>query len=100
MIEIKVDKESEILWLKSVIGAGTCNLPDPYTLMYLGVDLKHDMNIRFKPSDIYEDDVKEKIAEYNRRFPDNNISKMQAERILREELLGKRGKYNDSIQTT
>lgn len=97
MIEIKVDKESEIMWLKSILGAGTCNLPNPYTLMYLGVDLKHNMSIIFKPSDIYEDDIKEKIAEYNKRF--NGVTRMKAESILREELLGERGKYYDPAQT-
>lgn len=87
MIEIKVDKESEIQWLNSVLSAGTCNLSNPYTLKYLGVEQKQ--NITFKRSDIYENDIKEKIDEYNKRFPDNNITRMKAECILREELLGK-----------
>ena len=47
------------------------------------------MSIIFKPSDIYENDIKEKIDEYNKRFPDNNITRMKAESILREELLRK-----------
>lgn len=87
MIEIKVDKASEMLWLNSVLNAGTCNLPNPYTLKFLGVDQKQ--NVTFKPSDIYENDIKEKIDEYNKRFPDNNITRMKAESILREELLRK-----------
>lgn len=87
MIEIKIDKESELLWLRSVLDAGACNLFTPYTLKYLGVNLKQ--NVTFKPSDVYENDIKEKIDEYNKRFPDNNITRMKAESILRDELLGK-----------
>ena len=85
MIEIKVDKESEMIWLNRVLSAGKCNMTTPYTLLYLGVELKQ--NITFKPSDIYEDDIKEKRDEFNKRFA--NMRGMDIERILREELIGK-----------
>ena len=87
MIEIKVDKRSELEWIMKVIDAGTCNLSVPYTLKFLGVPLKQ--NINYSPSDIYEEDITDKIREYNERFPANGISGMKAERILRKELLGR-----------
>ncbi len=97
MIRITVDKESELLWLQSVLSAGSLNISDQYTLKYLGVDLRQ--NINFKKSDAYEDDVKEKREEYNRRFKDSGLRKMDIERLLREELLEKENKY-DSTKTT
>lgn len=87
MIEIKVDKRSELEWIMRVIDAGVCNLGTPYTLKFLGVPLKQ--NVNYKPSDIYEEDITDKIKEYNKRFPNNGISGMQTERILKDELRGR-----------
>lgn len=83
MIEIKVDKESELIWLRNVIGSGVLNTDQKYTMNFLGVPLKQ--NVTYKPSDNYEDDIKEKREEYNRRFADKGLRRMDVERILRAE---------------
>ena len=83
MIEIKVDKESEMIWLQNIIGAGVLNTSQKYTMNFLGVPLTQ--NVTYKPSDNYEDDVKEKREEYNRRFADKGLRRMDIERILQEE---------------
>lgn len=83
MIEIKVDKESEIFWLQKIIGAGVLNTTQPYTMKFLGIPLSQ--NVIYKPSDNYEDDIKEKREEYNMRFAGKGLRGMDIERILREE---------------
>lgn len=83
MIQIKVDKESEMLWLTNVISAGTLNLSNTYTLEYLGVPLKQSIN--YKQSDEYIDDVKEKREEYNNRFANSGLRRMDIENILKKE---------------
>ena len=93
MIEIKVDKESEMLWLREIIGSGVLNTSIPYTLKFLGVPLKQ--NINYKASDNYEDDIKEKREEFNKRFAESGLVGWQIEKMLKKELLGKN--ENDSI---
>ena len=83
MIEIKVDKESEMIWLQNIIGAGVLNTTQTYTMNFLGVSLKQ--NVTYKLSDNYEDDVKEKREEYNRRFAYKGLRRMDVEKILQEE---------------
>ena len=42
-------------------------------------------NVTYKQSDNYEDDIKEKREEYNRRFADKGLRRMDVEEILRKE---------------
>lgn len=83
MIEIKVDKESEMIWLQNIIGAGVLNTTQKYTMIFLGVSMTQ--NITYKQSNNYEDDVEEKREEYNRRFTDKGLRLMDIEEILRKE---------------
>ena len=83
MIEIKVDKESEMMWLQNIISAGVLNTSQKYTMKFLGVPLRQ--NITYKQSDNYEDDIKEKREEYNKRFASKGLRRMDVEDILREE---------------
>ena len=83
MIEIKFDKESEWVWLKNIIGAGTLNTTQAYTMNFLGVPLTQ--NVKYVASDYYEDDIKEKREEYNRRFADKGLRGVDIEAILRKE---------------
>lgn len=83
MIEIKVEKESEMIWLDKIIGAGVLNTSSKYTMNFLGVPLRQ--NIRYVKSDNYEDDVKEKRDEYNRRFANKGLRGMDIEEMLRKE---------------
>jgi hypothetical protein len=87
MIEIKVDKESEMIWLQNIIGAGVLNTDQAYTMKFLGVPLKQ--NITYKPSDDYEDDVEEKREEFNRRFGNKGLRRREIEQILKKELTTK-----------
>ena len=81
MIEIKVDKESEVVWLDSVINAGIINNTQGYTFKFLGIPL--NQNVNYTKSDDYEDDIKEKRDEYNKRFA--GLTGMQVNEILRKE---------------
>ena len=83
MIEIKVDKETEMIWLQNIIGAGVLNTTQKYTMIFLGVSMTQ--NITYKQSNNYEDDVEEKREEYNRRFTDKGLRLMDIEEILRKE---------------
>ena len=83
MIEIKVDKESEAIWIQNIIGAGVLNTSQAYTMNFLGIPLHQE--VIYKPSDNYEDDIKEKREEYNKRFANKGLRVMDIERILREE---------------
>ena len=83
MIEIKVDKESEIVWLNNVLSAGVLNSNQTYTMNFLGVPLRQD--IHYIKSDDYEDDIKEKREEYHNRFDDTGLRLMDIEEILRKE---------------
>lgn len=85
MIEIKVDKRSELEWIKKVIGAGYLNISTPYTLKFLGVPLRQ--NITYIPSDIYEEDITDRIKEFNKRFAESGLVGWQIENTLRNELL-------------
>ena len=83
MIEIIVDKESEMIWLQNIINAGVLNTSQRYTMNFLGVPMRQD--VTYKQSDHYEDDIKEKREEYNRRFADKGLRRMDVEEILRKE---------------
>lgn len=83
MIEIKVDKESEVIWLQNIIGAGVLNTSQTYTMNFLGVPLRQ--NVKYVKGDHYEDDIKEKREEYNRRFVDKGLRMIDIEDILRKE---------------
>jgi len=83
MIEIRIDKESEFIWLQNVINAGVLNSCQGYTMKFLGIPL--NQNVTFIKSDNYEDDIKEKREEFNRRFADKGLRGMDVERILKEE---------------
>jgi hypothetical protein len=84
MIEIKVDKESELIWIENVINAGKANFKYPCSLMSLGISLSQE--IKCIPSDAYEDDIKEKREEFKKRFEDRELSSNKIEDILRDEL--------------
>lgn len=97
MIEIKVDKRSELEWITRAIGSGVLNSSEACILNFLGVPLQQE--VTYKPSDIYEEDITDKIEEFNKRFAGSGLVGWQIEEILRKELLGT-GEVNDSAQTT
>ena len=90
MIEIKFDKESELLWLKDVISAGVLNITRVNTLKYLGVDLTQ--NVKYVRSNNYVDDTKERRKVFDRRFGKSGFSLMAIEDILRKEASRKENK--------
>lgn len=85
MIEIRFDKESELLWLKEVIGSGACNCGYPYLLQAMGVDLHQE--VTYKPTDNYVDDVENNRKLLVERFKGMKIGEVNS--ILREEYLSK-----------
>lgn len=83
-IKISFDKESEFLWIKEIINAGLLNgNPDRLTILkYLGVPMQQ--TVSYSPNDNYEDDIKEKREEYNKKF--SQLNPRQAVAAIRAEM--------------
>ena len=83
MIEIKVDKESEIIWLKNVFEGGVLNAREPFIMNFLGIPATQEIHYILNAN--FEDDIKEKRDEYNNRFANKKITIGEIEEILRKE---------------
>ena len=85
MIEVTIDKESEILWLDSILRSGILNAQNSNMFKFFNIPVSQE--IIYIKSEEYVDDIKDKREEFNKRF--EGLTPQEINKILEKEFKDK-----------